>query len=337
MRDRILICVLSLLCACGAHAQTVGSPAPAPSAAQPATAETDLAEAARLNQSVVKLFSEHKYDEALPLAERVLALREKWLKPDDLNLADALSNLAALYQSKGNFDKAEPLYLRALPIYEQDRTASEQRLADVLYALGVLRYRKGNYGQAAAYLERVVTLKEKAQDGASLDIINVLLDLSEVYLVKGDYQRATPLLHRAVELWSNKLAPDDPKREQYSDRVICMVSMSGHKEELRNIFPPPEPPGGATISSGVLNGKAIEKPQPSYPAEARAAHISGTVVVKIKVDETGKVIEAKPLCGPQALAQASVDAARKARFTPTLLSGQPVKVSGLITYTFVLR
>lgn len=102
--------------------------------------------------------------------------------------------------------------------------------------------------------------------------------------------------------------------------------------------PTPEPPKRtAPISGGVLNGKAISKPVPPYPAIAKAARAAGTVTVQITVDESGKVISAKAVSGHPLLLQAAQQAAYQARFSPTMLSGQPVKVSGIITYNFVLQ
>ena len=92
----------------------------------------------------------------------------------------------------------------------------------------------------------------------------------------------------------------------------------------------------APISGGVLNGKAISKPEPEYPPIARAARASGTVTVQVTIDEEGKVISARAAGGHPLLQQAAVQAAYKARFAPTRLSGQPVKVSGVLTYNFVL-
>lgn len=91
------------------------------------------------------------------------------------------------------------------------------------------------------------------------------------------------------------------------------------------------------ISGGVLNGKAISKPAPPYPAIARAAKASGTVTVQITIDEEGKVIEAAAVSGHPLLRASAVSAARKARFSPTLLAGQPVRVAGVITYNFILN
>lgn len=93
----------------------------------------------------------------------------------------------------------------------------------------------------------------------------------------------------------------------------------------------------AVISGGVLNGKAIEKPAPIYPEEAKAAGAAGSVVVKIVLDEDGKVEKAEAVSGHGLLQQAAVEAAYRARFSPTMLSGQPVKVAGVVTYNFVLR
>ncbi|HYJ91637.1 MAG TPA: energy transducer TonB [Pyrinomonadaceae bacterium] len=91
-----------------------------------------------------------------------------------------------------------------------------------------------------------------------------------------------------------------------------------------------------SINGGTLNGKAIELPNPVYPDDARAAKVSGTVSVKVTVDEGGNVISAEAISGDQMLRWAAVDAARKARFSQTLLNGEPVKIVGIITYNFVL-
>jgi protein TonB len=99
--------------------------------------------------------------------------------------------------------------------------------------------------------------------------------------------------------------------------------------------PPPKPK--APISGGVLNGKAISLPKPPYPPIAKAARASGTVTVQVTIDESGKVISARAVGGHPLLQQAAVHAAYGARFSPTKLSGQPVKVTGVITYNFVAQ
>ena len=92
-----------------------------------------------------------------------------------------------------------------------------------------------------------------------------------------------------------------------------------------------------TIAGGVLNGKAISLPKPAYPAIARAARASGTVTVQVTISENGSVIAAQAISGHPLLQAAAVQAARAAKFSPTMLSGQPVKVTGVITYNFVAQ
>lgn len=88
------------------------------------------------------------------------------------------------------------------------------------------------------------------------------------------------------------------------------------------------------VEGGILNGKAIELPPPVYPPEAKKVHASGQVQVKVLVDETGRVMNADAIFGPQSLWVAAINAARKARFEPLVIAGTAVKVSGILTYDF---
>lgn len=90
-------------------------------------------------------------------------------------------------------------------------------------------------------------------------------------------------------------------------------------------------------SDGVLQGMALSKPVPRYPDAARAARIEGTVRVRIVVGEDGSVLTAKAVSGRELLRNAAVDAACRSSYAPTLLSGTPVKVVGVISYNFVLQ
>jgi TonB family protein len=85
----------------------------------------------------------------------------------------------------------------------------------------------------------------------------------------------------------------------------------------------------------VLNDKALNLPNPVYPAAARAVKAEGTVTVKVVVDEGGQVISATAISGHPLLRAAAVQAARSATFSPTVADGRPVKVTGHLTYNFV--
>ena len=96
-----------------------------------------------------------------------------------------------------------------------------------------------------------------------------------------------------------------------------------------------EPTEKAKIEGGVLNGKALALPAPAYPPLARKAHLAGTVTVQVLIDEQGNVSDAHAVDGHPLLQAVCVAAAREAKFSPTLLEDEPVKVTGVIKYNFV--
>ena len=100
---------------------------------------------------------------------------------------------------------------------------------------------------------------------------------------------------------------------------------------------PQRPEGLVRLTSDVITSKAINKPAPPYPLIAKQTRTQGAVVVQIVIDEHGRVVSAKALSGPALLQAAAVQAAYQASFTPTTLGGQPVKVTGSITYNFFLN
>lgn len=117
------------------------------------------------------------------------------------------------------------------------------------------------------------------------------------------------------------------------------ISTGGGNDPTGGDEPPPppkaKPPVPKTVSGGVLNGKATSLPKPNYPAAAKAVRAGGAVSVQVLISESGSVISATAVSGHPLLRAAAVQAAQGAHFSPTLLSGQPVKVSGVITYNFV--
>lgn len=128
------------------------------------------------------------------------------------------------------------------------------------------------------------------------------------------------------------VAPVDVKSpSEASNQSVPVVNLDSE--------PPPTPgprPILKPISGGVLNGTAISLPSPAYPEAAKRSRTQGIVSVDVVLDEAGKVISANASSGPAMLREAAVQAALKARFSPTKLSGQPVKVSGVINYKFTL-
>lgn len=121
--------------------------------------------------------------------------------------------------------------------------------------------------------------------------------------------------------------------------ATCSGNSAGVRVE-ETIKPPDPPvvkPKTRTVTTQLLASRAISLPQPPYPPLAKQIHVEGAVPVQILVDEVGTVISAHALSGHAFLTKPAEEAALRARFTPTILNGQAVKVQGVITYNFRLQ
>jgi TonB family protein len=97
---------------------------------------------------------------------------------------------------------------------------------------------------------------------------------------------------------------------------------------------PPLPQELENVSESVLQGSAITRVNPVYPPSARKMNATGTVEVEVTISEKGLVVEATAISGHFALRSAAVEAARKWVFKPAIFSGAPVKIKGVLTFTF---
>lgn len=138
-------------------------------------------------------------------------------------------------------------------------------------------------------------------------------------------------------------APADERVEGEVDKLL--KSLREKREPVFGVCEegakcPPLPDIEGVTAEDVKRGitiKVLSKPQPAYPPIAKAARAQGTVKVQVLVDEEGKVIAAQALSGHPLLQAAAVKAARGALFSPVLIGNKPVKLSGVITYNFVLQ
>jgi TonB family protein len=172
---------------------------------------------------------------------------------------------------------------------------------------------------------------------------NVSTDLTKIAgAAKGDTTQTPPVFSTGERKF-------DPK--DYSSLIGGDGNNKGGKsnvegdgDNLVNEAPPPvvrkaeQPPQKERIPYiGPVNGRAVSLPQPAYPPVAKAAGAQGPVTVEILIDEAGRVLSARATGGHPLLRLESEKAAFRARFSPTLLQNQPVKVKGVITFNFILN
>jgi CHAT domain-containing protein/tetratricopeptide (TPR) repeat protein len=195
---------------------------------------TVLKEAEELNQQVIKLYGQGKYREAIPIAQRSLAILEKALGADHPDVANSLNNLALLHKSQGNHLAAEPLFKRSLSILEKVLGADHPDVANSLNNLALLYKSQGNYPAAEPLYKRALAIREKALGADHPDVAQSLNNLAALYRAQGNYPAAEPLFKRSLSLLEKVLGVDHP------DVATSLNNLAGLYDSQGN-YPAAEP------------------------------------------------------------------------------------------------
>lgn len=337
MKKRFLFAALMLLCI-NVIPNLSGKAEQQSDATREMPVSPELAEASRLSAQVVSLHNQGKHDDALPLARRALEIREKQLGSEHQLVGDALKNIASLYFAKKQYGEAAKLYQRTLSVYEKVFGTDDTRTADILDNLGWSSYGAGDTGKAQRCLQRALTIREKALGPESKRVGETLYVLGQFYQKLGNAGKAVELYKRAIPIIEKTLGLDDPAFRELLEKCSCALTQIGRMQEAEEMRTRSfkRDLDSTRVMGRVLQGRAVFRAEPLYPAAAKNERVSGTVIVEVRVNETGNVISTRAVCGPDLLVPGAVEAARKWRFAPTLLSGVPVKVIGTITFNFNL-
>jgi TonB family protein len=276
---------------------------------------------------------------ALAAATRGLALIDDYKSPVPEDEAfrtslQALRRAALWLRAQAAMTSAmrvdESYYSDALTSFEQYAAAeSDPAMLNVAhYFLGQLRLATNDFAGSAIEFRKVLD----ADPGHGEALLGEALALVNLGHTAGD---------------PAKLREGFERLRQFVDRAQSHPARASAAQALEyfNKGTPPkldpveagDAPRGRVVEGGVINGRAISKPAPPYPIIAKLGRAKGPVMVHLLVDEQGDVVSAWATSGHPLLQAAAVEAARQAKFTPTTLSGTPVKVSGVITYNFVLE
>jgi tetratricopeptide (TPR) repeat protein len=317
------------------------SPSPTPSSA-PQTSP-DVEESTRLSVAASKLYSEGKFDEALPLAKKALELREKVLGKDHDLVNVAALNLAEIQNSRRKFTDSRSLFERVLHSYERVYGVDDAKITTVLDRLALNYYALGQVGETEKAFQRALAVRKKALGVKSNAVAHSLYHLAEFYQFQGQYKQAEPLYEQLIEIRKEIKASSD-KQVEALDRYACLLRKQKRKDEAEqvearsfSIQTPDYNQPGAQVEGGIVNGKALNLVQPHYPAEAISSRATGKVTVRITISQTGSVLRACAIEGPPVFYKQSESAAMRSKFSATLLSGKPVRVNGLIIYNFMAR
>lgn len=306
----------------------------------------ELSDAAKLTLEAVKLYREGKFEEAIPLAKRVLKINERLLPANDPILADSLGNLAVLYIAMKKFGDADSLLQRALGIYEQTPDTNALVLAKTLDSMGHVRLFKDDIREAEKYYLRALAVKEKTLSPDHEEILFSLQNLVDFHVSNKDYAAANEMLQRIISIKERKLGGSDTQVGRLLERMACLMyknkqNAEAEKVEARanhilysSLATMPDP---IELPRQVVLCKLINNPRPDFVSLARTRRFSGTLKldVAVETDEAGNVTKARLISGDPAFKSVVEEAARNAKLRPTIVDGRGVKVEGVISHQFM--
>jgi CHAT domain-containing protein/Tfp pilus assembly protein PilF len=203
-----------------------------------AATENDRAlhEGRKLYKESFELRGAGKYDEAIPLIERALEIRERILGRGHRDVAAAINVLATLYSLKSERAKAEPLFQLALAIREKALGAEHPDVAASLNNLALFYNNGGNYAKAEPFYQRSVSILENALGPEHPDVATAIYGMAGLYWNKGDYATVEPLCQRALAIWRKSLGPEHPDVARALNGLALLYHDKGDYEKAEPLF-----------------------------------------------------------------------------------------------------
>lgn len=316
-----LLITIILLTVCSAHAQTD---------------EKDSLE--QINRKAISLYRSRKFDEALKLAKQVVDMSLKIYGNESRETATAYLNLGLIYREKKKLKESIESLQRAVDAYQK---VPDFEGKEIIFAYEKLAYSQlldGKGKEAESNHLKAIEVVENKFGKESRESYPATLNLANFYARDKKFEKADEYYLKSYALAIKNFGKEAEQIEQIGGWRICMVAAQNPNTESQKSFYEAEKKLlGETPEqeAKIINGKATSFPKPPYPPEAKKDGISGTIAVKVKIDEQGNVVETKAVCGNAILGKAAEEAAKKAKFRPTTIDGKPTKISGFIVYNFV--
>ncbi|MEA5449468.1 CHAT domain-containing tetratricopeptide repeat protein [Leptolyngbya sp. CCNP1308] len=179
-----------------------------------------LEHAEALHQQVIELYQAGRYQEAIPLAEKSLAIYREQLGERHPDVATSLNNLAGLYRDQGHYGEAEPLYQESLAIRREQLRENHPAVAQSLNNLAGLYRDQGHYGEAEPlYQESLAIYREQLGERHPAVAIS-LSNLALLYRDQGRYGEAEPLFQESLSILREQ-------GERYPDVATSLNNLAG--------------------------------------------------------------------------------------------------------------
>ena len=222
---------------------------------------------------------------------------------------------------------------------ESDKRIEVERLSAQVERLIV----EGKFDEALPLANRALDLSDAAFGPRDASVANAATNLAGLYILKGKSGKAEPLLLRAIQINDTVRQAAYPIVIKTLEMYICILSNREQDDKLKAFDESRLPMLMSSAESDRFWGalwratKVIHLPKPDYPGAAKGVS-SGRILVEVTVDEEGKVIRARSMCGGSVLlTKVAEESTKKAQFNPVLIAGKPIRIIGYLLYRFADR
>jgi len=189
-----------------------------------------------LNRQAAQLYQTRKYDEAMPIAEKALALGEQRFGPDDARLGELLNNVALIHRAQSRLAEAEPFHKRALAVQERVLGADHASVGKTLIDLAELYAIQKRFAEAEETYKRSLGIMEKALGPGHTDVVPALNGLAIVYRVQRRFEEAEPLYQRALAIMEQAKGADHADVAATLDRLAALYEARGRFVDAEPLY-----------------------------------------------------------------------------------------------------
>jgi TonB family protein len=199
----------------------------------------------------------------------------------------------------------------------------------VFITIRVGTFKEGLIGKPAFFSAAI-------EQEAEFYTVRQLSDLPEMLRARGSVSNGFPNKRPGTKTKNRVVTLPPIKADQVKLVTISSYPLSGPPNfpAPTGMVEAPPPPPLQKVSESILQSRVIKRVNPVYPSNVRKLNATGTVEVEVTISEVGLVLEARAISGHLALRSAAVEAARKWIFKPAILNNSPVKIKGVLTFTF---
>lgn len=278
-----------------------------------------------------------RLEQAAIIAERLIVrLNEVYADPNEQKVA-AYTDLGVIQQSLGQYERSIANLRKALDLLTSLRDSKLSTRLEIMRLLAISNERSG---LKKAAREIYLTAAEIAESNATGDVketFYIALGAANALANDSDYEAAHRYYLKALRLAYKHFEVDSKERYDLLIYRTCLYARNSDNRKRSDEYTKirKELDENEAETKNIVHGKAVRLPRPSYPLAARTRRVGGTVYVSVSIDADGKVTDALALCSDRDLGGASENAAKNAKFSPTIKNGKAIPIKGLLTFVFV--